>query len=149
MRRNRHTPHVAETDHVSSASWVARRNHSEKKSTSQVKRQLSEATPSSRRTSRSRSRSGAYFLEAMSDKMRAPPHATPAADLGDADEESARPRVWLTLYDLASCNACAHHVGLGIYHSGIEVHGVEYTYCLLYTSPSPRDQRGSRMPSSA
>ena len=25
----------------------------------------------------------------------------------------------------------------------------EYGYCLLYTSPSPRDQRGSRMPSSA
>ena len=25
----------------------------------------------------------------------------------------------------------------------------EYTGCLLYTSPSPRDQRGSRMPSSA
>ena len=25
----------------------------------------------------------------------------------------------------------------------------KYTYCLLYTSPSPRDQRGSRMPSSA
>ena len=27
------------------------------------------------------------------------------------------------------------------------VHGL--TICLLYTSPSPRDQRGSRMPSSA
>ena len=26
---------------------------------------------------------------------------------------------------------------------------VMYIYCLLYTSPSPRDQRGSRMPSSA
>ena len=25
----------------------------------------------------------------------------------------------------------------------------DYTSCLLYTSPSPRDQRGSRMPSSA
>ena len=25
----------------------------------------------------------------------------------------------------------------------------QYTGCLLYTSPSPRDQRGSRMPSSA
>ena len=25
----------------------------------------------------------------------------------------------------------------------------EITACLLYTSPSPRDQRGSRMPSSA
>ena len=24
-----------------------------------------------------------------------------------------------------------------------------YHFCLLYTSPSPRDQRGSRMPSSA
>ena len=24
-----------------------------------------------------------------------------------------------------------------------------FHYCLLYTSPSPRDQRGSRMPSSA
>ena len=26
---------------------------------------------------------------------------------------------------------------------------LEYNNCLLYTSPSPRDQRGSRMPSSA
>ena len=26
---------------------------------------------------------------------------------------------------------------------------VEVRVCLLYTSPSPRDQRGSRMPSSA
>ena len=30
---------------------------------------------------------------------------------------------------------------------GIDPHQVEL--CLLYTSPSPRDQRGSRMPSSA
>ena len=29
------------------------------------------------------------------------------------------------------------------------VPGSEFTVCLLYTSPSPRDQRGSRMPSSA
>ena len=27
--------------------------------------------------------------------------------------------------------------------------GITITSCLLYTSPSPRDQRGSRMPSSA
>ena len=26
---------------------------------------------------------------------------------------------------------------------------LEFQFCLLYTSPSPRDQRGSRMPSSA
>ena len=29
------------------------------------------------------------------------------------------------------------------------IDGLELTGCLLYTSPSPRDQRGSRMPSSA
>ena len=29
------------------------------------------------------------------------------------------------------------------------VYGVVTIHCLLYTSPSPRDQRGSRMPSSA
>ena len=28
-------------------------------------------------------------------------------------------------------------------------HFLQRYYCLLYTSPSPRDQRGSRMPSSA
>ena len=28
-------------------------------------------------------------------------------------------------------------------------YGAYYIGCLLYTSPSPRDQRGSRMPSSA
>ena len=28
-------------------------------------------------------------------------------------------------------------------------HGAQYIYCLLYTSPSPRDVEESRMPSSA
>ena len=31
----------------------------------------------------------------------------------------------------------------------IDVISTQYAICLLYTSPSPRDQRGSRMPSSA
>ena len=35
-----------------------------------------------------------------------------------------------------------------VYHQTFEAEGQTYT-CLLYTSPSPRDQRGSRMPSSA
>ena len=33
--------------------------------------------------------------------------------------------------------------------SALRVVAIEPTTCLLYTSPSPRDQRGSRMPSSA
>ena len=31
----------------------------------------------------------------------------------------------------------------------LEESGAKLEHCLLYTSPSPRDQRGSRMPSSA
>ena len=32
---------------------------------------------------------------------------------------------------------------------GFQILGIQPIGCLLYTSPSPRDQRGSRMPSSA
>ena len=32
---------------------------------------------------------------------------------------------------------------------GEDLKALLFEYCLLYTSPSPRDQRGSRMPSSA
>ena len=44
--------------------------------------------------------------------------------------------------------------GLGIHDDGVTVQvagafGHHPWVCLLYTSPSPRDQRGSRMPSSA
>ena len=35
-----------------------------------------------------------------------------------------------------------------IIHNGSQVKALN-TYCLLYTSPSPRDKRQSRMPSSA
>ena len=34
-------------------------------------------------------------------------------------------------------------------HIGARTNVQDLTICLLYTSPSPRDQRGSRMPSSA
>ena len=42
-------------------------------------------------------------------------------------------------------------LGLELEHSALELSsGSELlNSCLLYTSPSPRDQRGSRMPSSA
>ena len=40
--------------------------------------------------------------------------------------------------------------GVGLCHTDIVFSGRTDGYpCLLYTSPSPRDQRGSRMPSSA
>ena len=52
-----------------------------------------------------------------------------------------------------------HYKYYGWYPYDVEVGNVVYSYeeymdilsmtCLLYTSPSPRDQSGSRMPSSA
>ena len=50
-------------------------------------------------------------------------------------------------YYLASGNVKAWLVGL----SAVATNNSGYMFigCLLYTSPSPRDQRGSRMPSSA
>ena len=39
-----------------------------------------------------------------------------------------------------------HHLNGGIRYTQTSY---RLSYCLLYTSPSPRDQRGSRMPSSA
>ena len=54
---------------------------------------------------------------------------------------------------LAAASLRAESLGIFYIENGADIH---YTYkndgisaCLLYTSPSPRDQRGSRMPSSA
>ena len=44
-------------------------------------------------------------------------------------------------------DAYCHIVNNEVYIKSMFI--AEYKYCLLYTSPSPRDQRGSRMPSSA
>ena len=40
-------------------------------------------------------------------------------------------------------------VGVGTKTFAVSHYDGQFGCCLLYTSPSPRDQRGSRMPSSA
>ena len=40
-------------------------------------------------------------------------------------------------------------MGLSVPNLALLTDGLRAERCLLYTSPSPRDQRGSRMPSSA
>ena len=42
-----------------------------------------------------------------------------------------------------------HRYEITTYENSICEDEVYFRSCLLYTSPSPRDQRGSRMPSSA
>ncbi|KAA8541973.1 hypothetical protein F0562_023125 [Nyssa sinensis] len=36
--------------------------------------------------------------------------------------------VFLNVYDLTSINSYAYWLGLGVYHSGVQVHGVEYAF---------------------
>ena len=50
---------------------------------------------------------------------------------------------------LALANKHIAGAGLDVYQNEPNVPQELLTICLLYTSPSPRDQRGSRMPSSA
>lgn len=40
----------------------------------------------------------------------------------------ATTKVYLNVYDLAPVNDCLHPIGLGMYHTGVEVLGSEYTF---------------------
>ena len=58
--------------------------------------------------------------------------------------------------EVAAANLNSDYAALGEHldRRGIDIEVIkskvaQYGVCLLYTSPSPRDQRGSRMPSSA
>ncbi|KAL5759062.1 hypothetical protein ACOSP7_021673 [Xanthoceras sorbifolium] len=43
------------------------------------------------------------------------------------DEKGSLP-VYLNVYDLTPINGYAYWLGLGVYHSGVQVHGVEYAF---------------------
>ena len=91
------------------------------------------------------------------------PAATQKLDKGVLGVFSAAERILLVIISLLTMLAVAlelaHFADSGrirladllLLFIYLEVIGMAYAYyaCLLYTSPSPRDQRGSRMPSSA
>ena len=61
-----------------------------------------------------------------------------------------RNKVWDGKIRLFSAQTGKIYVGLLSYvQQFCDTNEIQYIICLLYTSPSPRDQRGSRMPSSA
>ena len=55
----------------------------------------------------------------------------------------------LQLVTLSVAIAAVFFLTLSLATGRLEHRALEALSCLLYTSPSPRDQRGSRMPSSA
>ncbi|KAM0957076.1 hypothetical protein ACFX2I_025200 [Malus domestica] len=44
------------------------------------------------------------------------------------EEDSGSVPVYLNVYDLTPFNGYAYWLGLGVYHSGVQVHGVEYAF---------------------
>ena len=66
---------------------------------------------------------------------------------------ASRAEVWAALGDLERLKGCLagcqslEQTGEGEFMVSLDP--AAHETCLLYTSPSPRDQRGSRMPSSA
>jgi hypothetical protein len=50
-------------------------------------------------------------------RLPQPPHGAPASS-----------PVFLNVYDVTPANGYARWLGLGVYHSGVQVHGVEYAY---------------------
>ena len=51
--------------------------------------------------------------------------------------------------DLHQSRIVLQQLGEDIQDGEVLLQVEKFSFCLLYTSPSPRDQRGSRMPSSA
>ena len=59
-----------------------------------------------------------------------------------------------TQFDKSEAVIVTHYQGLTVsqldeLRKQMREHGIKFKICLLYTSPSPRDNRTSRMPSSA
>ncbi|KAF5741768.1 deSI-like protein [Tripterygium wilfordii] len=49
-------------------------------------------------------------------------------DVDDDKENHKSVPVYLNVYDLTPINVYAYWLGLGVYHSGVQVHGVEYAF---------------------
>ncbi|CAL5051429.1 unnamed protein product [Urochloa decumbens] len=52
----------------------------------------------------------------------------PRQPRGGAGEAAPSTPVYLNVYDVTPANGYARWLGLGVYHSGVQVHGVEYAY---------------------
>ena len=92
------------------------------------------------------------FAMAAALRQRRTNNAAQAAD-DDDEPAAARPRSRASKSAKSSSDATGRsslrHRGVVIALLAAVLGSILAYFCLLYTSPSPRDQRGSRMPSSA
>ncbi|KAL5225435.1 hypothetical protein ABZP36_012074 [Zizania latifolia] len=57
-----------------------------------------------------------------------PPRQQPRGAAAAAAAAAAASPVFLNVYDVTPANGYARWLGLGVYHSGVQAHGVEYAY---------------------
>lgn len=48
-----------------------------------------------------------------------------------SDGQAGVQEVWLRVYDMAESNWWSSYLGVGIFHSGVEVHGIEWAYGMV------------------
>ena len=143
LRRNKNSPHVASTsngDITPNRSWLARRNRSNSAT------QHSAGEPGTGLSRRN------FLIDVVQGRLPKPPTLAVAREAGipapsamklqraaprqlPTEQQQERAFVFLTLYDLSACWNCAlHHVGWGLYHSGVELcasaehEGTEFTF---------------------
>ena len=93
---------------------------------------------------------GANYGTSPYSHMHYPPYGTRRdPDLEPKPKPKPKKPLALKIIDTAKCKPLGFGEGIGPACSDCETLFEFVKDCLLYTSPSPRDQRGSRMPSSA
>eukprot|EP01006_Ploeotia_vitrea_P010802 TRINITY_DN2829_c0_g1_i1.p1 TRINITY_DN2829_c0_g1~~TRINITY_DN2829_c0_g1_i1.p1 ORF type:complete len:171 (+),score=67.88 TRINITY_DN2829_c0_g1_i1:84-596(+) len=60
----------------------------------------------------------------------------PEDEVQFTEEEKKGEPVYLNVYDLMGLNATTHPLGIGVYHTGVQVYGREYSYAGHYTTES-------------
>lgn len=122
VRRNRKTPKTldeADAAVLKAGSWFSRRN-----------RKTAKALEAQRQRKPLRDRSNS-IVAAIESRLLTPSSTSSRVSCRSRSYQADAPAcdIYLNIYDLCPCwNSMAHCAGLGVYHTGLELGGVEYSF---------------------